>query len=63
MQGCEMCLSSSVCIACENGYFLSAGGLGCILCWSTLTGCSSCLDMATCTICLSGYYLYTNNSC
>ncbi len=42
---------------------MTAGGIGCTPCISTLIGCISCSDINTCSICKTGFYLDTDNKC
>jgi proprotein convertase subtilisin/kexin type 5 len=55
--GCEVCTSSSTCLACSSGYYLSSSN-----CYSCQTSCSACLNMATCTGCSNGFYLNSSST-
>lgn len=56
---CLRCTSSSLCIACAQGFFVAAaGGASCTACNSV---CSACYNTATnCSSCIRGYYLNVN---
>ena len=49
---CSACTSSS-CLECATGYYLSVGG--CVLCNSTIPNCFACPNSTTCAQCISPY--------
>ena len=62
IEGCQLCISPSVCTGCYNGYFLS--GSSCLKCNQGVDNCAVCLNSTICVLCNSDSYLdSTNTSC
>lgn len=57
LPGCAFCSGSSICLSCQNGFYIS--GNECESC-SIIDGCLYCTDPSTCTYCQESYYLDTN---
>ena len=57
-----MCSSSSICLDCENGYYLNANQ--CHNCAAAIPSCYSCPNSGQCSSCLSGFFINsTSNQC
>ena len=61
---CLNCASSSLCIQCQSGYYLSSSNTQCLSCPSALTYCASCDLNGLCLQCITDSYLdSTSNAC
>ena len=58
MGGCLNCITSDVCLICNQGYYLLGGK--CIKC---IEGCSICSNNNTCEYCMSGYSIDSDKLC
>lgn len=63
LTACAMCVNSTTCLDCFQGYFINSTTHTCTTCVSVIQGCSSCRNSTTCEECNSGFYLLANGSC
>lgn len=59
LPGCAFCLTDSLCISCQNGYYMVNST--CLFC-ATMSGCLYCINETKCTYCEESYYLAANDS-
>lgn len=61
--GCFLCLNSTWCLGCSNGYYLDLTVTTtrlCKPCVTKITGCNQCSSNTTCISCIQGYFLDTS---
>lgn len=60
--GCQLCLDSTTCTKCLNGYYIDTGTGVCVVCSVAINNCAICDNSTYCTLCNSDSYLSNNNA-
>jgi hypothetical protein len=66
IKGCYLCINSTHCKNCSNGFWLDTSSDICKPCYAasaTMTGCNQCTSNSNCISCVQGYYKDGSNKC